>query len=520
MTHHNLTIKMKIFTAEQLHNIEQQTLDEDKITLLNLIENSSETIAAEITSRWLNSKKIVAFAGWGNNGADTLATVRQLAMQDYRIDVYHFNIGNQLTPECRVCRDELLKVCSDKVRLYEINGKESFSWPEVNSDDLVIDGLFGTGLTDALPVPFQLIVRNINYSGATIVSIDLPSGMMPEWNTATSTEQMIHADLTLALGTPHLAFMFAESAEAVGEWKVLDTGLSINAMRKSPYQYFLVEKSSVQPFLTPRKEFASKADFGHALLCAGSEGMMGAAVLATKGALRAGAGKVTLHSSRSGINIAQITVPDAMFDADANGRCITNIPSSTEKYTALGMGPGIGTSDATVDALEHMLKARFALNKPVVLDADALNCMAKKPALMNCLPVLSVLPPHPGEFDRMFGEQTSTCARLQKAIQVAHFHRVIIVLKGHFTAVVRPDGKVFFNSSGTPAMATGGSGDVLTGVLTGLMAQGFKPEKATIIGCYVHGVAGEIAAAAHGDYGTTASDIAENIGRAIVSIQE
>jgi NAD(P)H-hydrate epimerase len=247
--------------------------------------------------------------------------------------------------------------------------------------------------------------------------------------------------------------------------------------------------------------------------------MMGAAILAARGALRSGAGKVTIHSAGCGMPIVQIAEPCAMFRSDVNGQYITQI-ENVESYTSVAIGPGIGTSDKTIAALETFLKIRNSKGEPVILDADALNCIAKKPLLLNYVPVLSVITPHAGEFDRIFGEQPSHEARLRKAIEVAKYHEIIIVLKGRFTAIVRPDGKVFFNSSGCPAMATPGSGDVLTGMIAGLMAQGIKPEKATFIACYVHGVAGELAAIEHGDYGVTATDIANNIGRAIVKITE
>lgn len=510
---------MKILTNEQLREAIRRTAEAGGLRELDMIEHSAEAIAAEIAQRWRPNVRLVVFAGWGNNGADALETARLLAAQGYRPEIYLFNIKNMITPECRACRDRILQ-SPDSVTLYEIDGSENFSWPELDSNCLIVDGLFGSGLTKSLPVSFQLLVSNINNSGAPVVSIDIPSGMFGEWNDGNSLSHMVHATLTLALGAPRLAFLIADNAPALGEWKVLNIGLDAKVLAEIPYIYYLVQRGTVRQVIKPRKEFCSKDDFGTALLIAGSEGMMGAAVMAVEGALRAGAGKVVAHVPQCGVNVLQVSEPCAMVDADSNQRCISQMPTDNQRYTAVAVGPGIGTHDLTVGALGQFLRARTASNAPVILDADALNCIAARSNLIEHLPVLSVLTPHDGEFDRLFGTQKSHEARLRKALDVAAFYNVIIVLKGRYTAIVRPDGRIFFNTSGSPAMATGGSGDVLTGVICGFMAQGYKPEIAAFISCFIHGVAGEMAAIEQGEFGTTAMDIAANIGKAIASVCE
>lgn len=510
---------MRIFSNDEIRRIERQTIEQEGVTSLELIEIDAEAIAAEITARWRPNIRLLVFAGWGNNGAEALETSRQLAMHGYRPEIYLVNVGDRLSPECRVSRDRIVQDETLPIKLIEITGKERFEFPDPDKNSLILDGLFGSGLDRALPVSIQQMVHNINQSGATVVSIDVPSGLFCDWNSHVSRENMVHANLTLALGAPRLSFMIEDNAEVVGEWKVLDVGLSRKAVREAPYTFYIMQRNTIRQFLPPRKPFASKADFGNALIFAGSQGMMGAAILSARGALRSGAGKVTVHSAGCGMPIVQIAEPCAMFRSDVNPLCITQF-DDVDKYNAIAVGPGIGTSDKTINALETFLKMRNAQGKPVILDADALNCIAEKPILLNYIPVLSVLTPHAGEFNRIFGAQPSHEARLRKAIEVSRYHEIIIVLKGHYTAIVRPDGKVFFNSSGCPAMATPGSGDVLTGMIAGFMAQDIKPEKATFIACYVHGIAGELAALEHGDYGVTAADIADNIGRAIVQITE
>ena len=394
--------------------------------------------------------------------------------------------------------------------------KGNFTLPDLSRNHLVIDGLFGSGLREPLSGGFMALVRYINESNATVVSIDVPSGMFSDWNRGAINRNIIHANLTLAVQFPRLPFFLSDNADLVGEWKVLDIELSAEKIRETPTDYYMVEKNDVRRVIQPRKDFSSKADYGSAMIIAGSYGMMGAAVLAAKGALRAGAGKVSVHSARCGYNILQSAVPEALYEADKHDIAVTNMLLQ-HHYTSIAIGPGIGTNEVTINALEAYLKAT---SDPVILDADALNCIALRPTLLNHIPILSIITPHAGEFDRLFGAQPDAETRLTKAIEMSRYYNIIIVLKGHHTAIVRPDGKIYFNSSGNPAMATGGSGDVLTGTIAAFMAQGYKPEISALLGTYIHGVAGDIAAEEHGQYGVTAGDIANNIGRAIKYIME
>ncbi len=503
---------MKIFSNDQIRAIIQSTIENDGISPLELIERAATGIAREIGDRWSPSRRMVVFAGWGGNGADTLAGCRHLMRQGYDPEIFLFNIGgNRLSGSCARCRDMLKEEFPD-VRLHEI--VQQFDLPELDRNCVVIDGLFGSGLERALPQSFSMVIRSINDSEADIVAIDLPSGLFPDCNTNSINNNIIHATLTLAIGFPHLAFFIDDYAELVGECLTLDLGLNREAIKRTPYTFYLITRKDVKRILRPRWPENTKKEYGSAFIAAGSYGMMGAAVLATRGCLRAGAGKVTCYSPRCGYYVMQSAVPSAMFMRDSHDVAISEI-SLKYNYNAIGIGPGIGTADITINALENFLKVANANGKPLVLDADALNCIAVRPLMLNYLPVLSVLTPHEGEFDRLFGDQPSAEARLRTAIEKSAFYNVIIVLKGRYTAIVRPDGKVHINSSGSPALATGGSGDVLTGVITGLIAQGYTPETAAIIGVYVHGVSGEICAKDQGTYGTIAEDIADNIGRAI-----
>lgn len=498
---------MKIFTNDDIRAIDRITIERGTSSA-ELITRVADGVADEIISRYPSSRPTAVFAGPGNNGADALAVSIRLARQGFMPDVYLFNIGgDKLSPECRTFKEGLRD--QPGIRLTEVTG--SFTLPDLDASYLVIDGLFGSGLREGLSGGFMSLVRYINESGASVVSIDVPSGMFSDWNRGVINRNIIHADLTIAIQFPRLAFLMKENAELVGQWKVIDIGLDADTIRHTPTNFQIVDTAGIRKLLKPRDPFASKADLGHALIAAGSYGMMGAAQFAARGALRSGVGKLTVHTASWGYEIIQGNVPEALFSPDANDNFITVIPPA-RNFSAVAIGPGIGTADPTVTALETFLKSAV---DPVLLDADALNCIAKRRALLDLLPDHSIITPHAGEFDRLFGKHSTDEERLLRAVKAAEDYNILILLKGRYTALVRPDGKVYFNSSGTPALATAGSGDVLTGIIASFLAQGYKPEVAALIGAFVHGIAGEIASETHGTLGTTASDIADATGKAL-----
>ena len=503
---------MKLFTTENIRAIERHTLQSETITTLTLVERVAHAAATEIAARFRPSKRTVVFAGPGNNGADALITALHLAQMGFNPEVYLFNIGGSiLKPDCKKCRDLLIQRAPD-VQLNQVT--KVFNPPDLGPSDLVIDGLFGSGLREPLSGGFLMLVRYINESGAKVVSIDIPSGMFAEWNRRGQERNMVHAYLTLAVQFPRIAFFFADNAEIVGNWKVLDIGLSPEAIEKTKTNFHLIEEGEVWGLLRPRPEFCSKADFGNGLLAAGRFGMVGASVLAARGALRSGIGKLTVYGPQCSFPVVQTAVPEALFESDDDKLRISEVRIEHD-YSAIAIGPGIGTAEVTVGAVEALF---MRSKKPLIIDADALNCIAARPSMLEKIPPLSVLTPHQGEFDRIFGEQPNEEARLMKAIEASRFYNILILLKGRYTKLVRPDGKVYINSGGTPALATAGSGDVLTGIILALMAQGYKPEIAAIMAPFIHGRAGEIAAAQKGVYGTIAGDIADAVGPAIHQI--
>ena len=509
---------MKIFTSEAIKKIDSATIAIDGITELELMERAASAVTYEIISRWRTSKRMVIFAGPGNNGGDALAVARMLYEQGYRPEVFLFNIRSSHLSECCAANRQRLLEMGD-IDFTEI--VDNFSPPELGPGDVVIDGLFGSGLHSPLKGGYTSLVQYINNSEAYIVAIDMPSGLFGEWNEGTDRRNIINADLTLIFGAKRLSFFFSENAEHIGQCIVLDIDLNREAIASTPADFYLIEKEDVREMLKPLYPFINKYDNGTLYLIAGSYGMMGAAILSARAAQRIGTGLVTVHGPASANTIMQTSCPEALFEADTSDICTTAI-NHKHRYSVIALGPGMGTSDETIDAVDHFLKN---YRKPCLLDADALNCIAARPMLLRSIPKGSIITPHTGEFDRLFQKNkngariTSDEERLKRAISVSKMHDITIVLKGRYTMTVRPDGKVYINSSGNPGMATAGSGDVLTGVISGLIAQGYSPDASTWMGVYIHGLAGDLAAAKQGEQSMIAGDIIDNLGQAILNIK-
>lgn len=502
---------MKIFTSEVIKTLDKATCEAQKISSIDLMERAAQSIASELMRRFHASRRIVVIAGPGNNGGDALATARLLIEQGYScIEVYLFNVSGRLSHDCGLERDRLEAAGDVNLTVVE----REFVPPVLGPSDVVLDGLFGSGLRTPLQGGFVTVARYINSSEAFVVSIDIPSGLFGEWNDKTIMRDMVHADLTLCFQQPRLSFFFPENATAIGKVKVLDIGIDRDAILATPTDYIYVQERNVASMLRPRDPWSAKRDYGSTLLFCGSLGMFGAAILCARAALRSGVGLATVHSAAYGLLPLQTAIPCAMFEPDRNETFITDMRLHHD-HQSVAAGPGIGSAKDTIDALEGLLKNARC---PLVLDADALNCMAKRPALLSMLPPKTVLTPHAGEFDRLFGNHSCTEDRLRTAVEKAKYYNVIIVLKSHHTMVVRPTGKIHINSTGNAGMATAGSGDVLTGVIASLLAQGYRPEHAATMGVYIHGMAGDLAAAQVGQFGLTAGDIADNLGRAIGAV--
>ena len=496
----------KLFETSKIKELDAYTIEHEPIDSIELVERAANAFVSEFSRRYTSRhNRIYVFAGQGNNGADALAIARLLIEKGYYVFTYLINPTRKLSPECEINRNRL-KIEGNRP-LIEID--KSFVPPKLESQDIVIDGIFGTGLNRPLEGGFAKIVDYINHAESTVVSIDIPSGLFGDDNKNNNPQHIIQADLTLSFEFPKLSFLMPENAIFVGEWKELSIGIHPDALLMMKTSYGLITDDDITSLLKTRERFAHKGDFGHALLVAGSKGKMGAAVLAAKGCLRSGAGLLTVHLPGRGEVVMQTALPEAMVDIDNNADYVTEL-RDIAKYDAIGIGPGIGTMDDTMELLKKLLE--MVSTKPLVIDADALNIIAENSELLHHLPEGTILTPHPGEFDHLTGISDNAYERMQKARTLAAEQKICIILKGAYTAVCTPTGKVFFNTSGNPGMATAGSGDVLTGIILGLLSQGYRPEEASVIGVYLHGIAGNFASASLSEESMIAGDIVKNLG--------
>lgn len=503
---------MKIFPSSSIKKLDAYTIEHEPISSIDLMERAATALTKAITQRWTPQTPVIVFAGPGNNGGDALAVARMMAEKEYDVEVYLFNTKGELSADCRTNKEQIAAMRN--VKFHEISTQ--FVPPTLTAEHLVIDGLFGSGLNKPLNGGFAAVVKYINSSPATVVSIDIPSGLMGEENTFNIKSNIIRADYTYSLQLPKLAFLFAENAEFVGKWELLDIQLSQEAIKQSETNYELTEAEDIRTLIKPRKQFAHKGNFGHALLIAGSKGMAGASILSARACLRSGVGLLTVHAPLCNCTILQTSVPEAMVESDADESCFA-VPTDTDDYQAIAIGPGLGKSEETETALLEQLQH---CQTPAVLDADALNILANHRHALTHLPKGSILTPHPKELERLVGKCQDSYERLTKACELAKNANVHIILKGAYSAIITPEGKCYFNPTGNPGMATGGSGDVLTGVILALLAQGYDTDAAARIGTYVHGLAGDVAQSKQGTIGLIASDIIDSLPAAWKLVSE
>jgi len=503
---------MKVLTGGQFHELDLYTIEHEPIESLALMERASRAVADELLRQFPSvEQRVFVFAGPGGNGGDGLAVARMLAEAARSVTAYLFNVRGHLNADCESNRRRLLE--TEGAELVEVTTELVF--PELTDDDIVVDALFGTGLGRPLSGGFALVAKRLNQSRATIVSIDVPSGLMCEDNSYNDLQAVVRANTTLSIQLPKLAFFFAENQRYVGRFEMLPIGLSSEGLDMLKTPYWLTETGEVRNLLRRRPREAHKGTMGHALIVAGARGMAGAAILATRAALRSGLGKVTVHIPHDCLNIIQTSVPEAIVQMDADPD-VVSAAIDTSKFQAVGIGPGLGRSRYTGMALHTYLTGQAA---PMVIDADALNLLAENPEWMDLLPPDSILTPHPRELEGLVGLCANSFERLNRARHLATERHVFVVVKGCYSQICTPTGDVLFNPTGNPGMATAGSGDVLTGILTGLLAQGYLPAEAVQLGVYLHGLAGDLAAAELGEESMIASDIISHLPQAFKKLK-
>lgn len=500
---------MKILTGKQIREWDNYTIQHEPVASIDLMERAARACFQWVTENGLAEMPVAIFCTKGNNGGDGLALARMLSETSGYVEVYILEIGQQPSLDFLSNLNRLIENKHVKIQRIHAIADVVIKKPET----LIIDAIFGSGLSRPPEGLAAGLIQLLNQSGNRIISIDIPSGMFTDQSSLGNP--IIQAADTLSFQCMKPAFLMAENSDFTGNIHILDIGLHPVFLNQTEIQMQMTSANYIRSVYKARSRFSHKGSFGHALLVTGSYGKMGAAILCVKACLRSGAGLVTCHISESGYEIMQKSVPEAMVITDDDADIITSVKTDLSLYSSVGIGPGIGTDPRTIGMLNQLL---VNFRKPLVLDADALNGLAEDQKLIRLIPERSILTPHPKEFERLFGKAQNDFDRVNTALKKASELNCIIILKGHHTCIAVPGGKAWFNSTGNAGMATAGSGDVLTGILTGLLAQGYESEQAAVLGVYVHGLAGDFAAAASSQESLIASDLIENLGKAFSNL--
>lgn len=498
---------MKILPVEKIREADAYTIKNEPVSSVDLMERAAGKIFKWMKKRIKKDRNIYVFSGPGNNGGDGLVVARKLSKSNYNVKVYIVKFSDKTSDDFKINLERLKK--ETQVTVEEISNENNI-FPDINAGDIILDAIFGSGLTRAVKGIAGEVIDKINASSAVKIAVDTPSGLFADKPSLIDGNHIVHADYTLSFQFPKLAFFMPENDRFTGDWHILDIGLHPDYINSVQTENFFTLKEDVKPILKKRPKFSHKGTYGHALLIAGSYGKMGAAVLAAHGCLRSGAGLLHVHLPKSGYTIMQTALPEAMISLDRYENYFSQIPDLSQ-YNAIGIGPGLGKEHQSQMALKILIQE---FKNPVVFDADALNILSENPTWLQFLPPGSILTPHPKEFERLAGKWGNGFERLEMQRNFSKKYNVYVVLKGAYTSVCTPDGKCYFNSTGNPGMATAGSGDVLTGIITGLLAQRYSPGQAAVLGVFLHGLAGDFAADKKGFEAMIAGDIVNNLGKA------
>jgi len=485
----------KIINAQQIRDADAYTINKESISSIDLMERASQAFVEEFLRYPVEDKKIAVICGTGNNGGDGFAIARMLIQQNLNVHPFLIQFSETLSHDGQINFSRLQNVTIIKTK-QEIPSFESFH--------IIIDALLGSGMNRPAMGLVGNSIEAINSAKKTIFSVDIPSGLFCD--EISQDGSIIQSAHVISFQRPKYSFFFPENNSYIKNWKIIDIGLDEPFIQQQESSYFVLDHE-IAELLKPRERYSHKGTYGHALLVAGSHGKMGAALLAAKGCLRSGVGLLTTYIPKTAYQIMQTSVPEAMCITDENETIITSFPSLSN-YNVIGIGPGLGTHPMSIKMMSELLKQQ---NTPMIIDADAINILSNKDHLIQQLPKDSILTPHLKEFDRLVGASYNALERFEKQRKFSLDHQCIVVLKDAHTCISDTKGNLYFNTSGNPGMATGGSGDVLTGIITGLVAQAYSSLEAALLGVYYHGVAGDMAAETRGQIGLTASDIVEHL---------
>lgn len=498
---------MKILTAQQIREVDAKTISYNQISSLQLMKQASKAFFDWFTSKYSDkSLSIAVFSGIGNNGGDGLVVARMLHKSGYKVKIFLVEYSQSYSEDCA---HNLRRAKAENISIHKIVIAEDI--PQQIDNDIVIDAIFGTGLNREIEGIGKSVIEKINSCNHKVVSIDIPSGVSLDKPTTFA----IQADETVTLQIPKLALYLPDNHQYVGNLHIVDIGLSNKAIEESESDCFLLTQSDIKPILKPLSKYAHKGVFGHALIVGGSIGKIGSVCLASKAALRSGCGLITAYVPRCGVFPLQSNLPEAMVIADSGENFLSDINFDIA-VDAVGIGVGMGKMPETQETFHRFLSQN---DKPLVIDADGLNILSENKDWFKLLPSKTILTPHPKELSRLIGEWSEDYDKINKVIAFAKKYDVIVVVKGTNSLIVDSE-NVFVNSTGTPALATAGSGDVLTGIITSLLAQGYEPLQAAKLGVFLHGLTGNITANKTHTRSFIASDIIKNIGKAYFEIEK
>lgn len=496
---------MKIFTAPQIKALDARTIKEQNLPTLELMERAAKAFTNWFSKHYDFRQRIQVLCGIGDNGGDGLAIARLLYERDYSVTVYVLKFSNNLTKDFKRNLESL------RYRSIEIIYVEPGDiLPNLNPKAVTIDAILGSGLSRPVDGWLGEIIQQVNENVKTVIAVDIASGVFADKHTDNIT---IRPKQTFCFELPKLAFFFPENYARVGHWFVDTIQSSTKGIAETTTPYYYITPEVIFDTYKPRSKFDHKGTYGRAMLIVGSKGMMGAGLLAAKAALRSGVGLATVHIPQCGYTIAQTAIPELMVSLDSDSDSFSEVPDLSQ-YNAIGVGCGLGESVATTKALKELLEKTTL---PMVIDASALNIIAQN-NWHHLIPKNSIITPHHGEFHRLFGDASNDFERNNLQRKKAKELGIFIILKGAHSSIACPDGNCYFNSTGNPGMATGGSGDVLTGILTAFLTQGYNPFKAALLGVYLHGLAGDLAADKHGYVSMIAGDIIDYLGKAFRKI--
>lgn len=505
---------MKIFSAEQIKRGDAYTIMQEPISSVHLMERAAARCAQAVLEKYASQNTLLMLCGPGNNGGDGLVIAR--LVKPYFKDVHVFCLGN---PENRsfdfIENYNKLQLTGIKpIALDTEDAWESFYACLQIQDIRIGDALFGTGLSKPILEDgyYSQVIDAINDSSARVFAVDIPSGLFADSNRHIDEKgYVLKAEHTFTFEQPKLSFLFSENEAFTGTVSLVPIGIHADFKAQNESNAFYLTHADAADLLKNSSTFQHKGSFGHALLVGGSKGKAGSIGLSAKACLATGAGLASVLVTEKVLPSVQAFVPEAMCISSGENNFIAQIPALPATISVLGIGPGLGTEKETVLVLKRFLAEK---NLPFVLDADALNILSENKQWLSFLPQNTILTPHPKEFDRLTQNHETAFSRWQTQLDFSKRYQVYVVLKGAYTSITTPFGHTFFNSTGNPGMATAGSGDVLTGIITSLLAQAYTAIDAAVLGVYVHGLAGDIAYGKKGREALLASDIIDSLAPA------